>query len=75
MTGPGAGWGYRRVEVARGFNTREVFTSPEGVDYIRTPTAELAEITITNWKRKGLAPLYLKRLSETTAHMRKDEAA
>jgi len=36
---------------------------------------ELAEVTFTEWKTKGLRPLYLKRLTSTTAHLRKDEAA
>jgi len=66
-----AGWTVRWVETRSGFQSREVFTSPEGVEYIRTPNPELAELTITEWRRKGLAPLYLKRKDSTTAHLRR----
>jgi len=65
-----AGWTMRRVETRSGFSSREVFTSPDGVEYIRTPSPELAAITITEWKFKGLGPMYLKRLDSTTAHLR-----
>lgn len=68
-----AGWRVDWVETKSGFQAREVFTSPEGVAYIRTPSPELAEITITEWKRPGLGPLHLKRLDSTTAHLRKEK--
>lgn len=64
------GWTMRWVDTKSGFQRREVFTSPEGVEYIKTPNAELAEVTITEWRTPGLGPLYLKRKDSTTAHLR-----
>jgi len=69
---PGAGWSVLWRETASKAARREIFTSPEGVEYIRTPSPELAEITITGWKTTSLRPLYLKRLDSTTAHLRKE---
>jgi len=45
-----------------GFRRYEVFIC-EGVEYVRTPTRELAELTVDDWKTPGLPPLYLKRRS------------
>lgn len=39
---------------------REVFISPEGVEYERT-TSEHATAIIGGWKTAGLPPLYLRR--------------
>ena len=67
-------WSVRWVETRSGFQAREVFTHlPTGVEYIRTPTRELAEVVVTDWSTP-LPALYLKRRDSSTKHLRKGNA-
>ena len=58
------GWSHEWRDTKSGFQRYEVFTSPEGVEYRRTPTRELADLVI-DMKSVGLAPLFLKRLDKS----------
>lgn len=57
-----AGWKVERRETTSGFNSYEVFTSPEGVEYRRAKDPSIATVVISDWKTRGLPPLYLKPL-------------
>ena len=60
----------RWVETKSGFQAREVFVI-DGVEYVRTKTPALADLTITRFKTRGLPPLYLRRRDALTSHMRR----
>lgn len=60
----------RWVETKPRFQAREMFVI-DGVEYVRTKTPELADLTITQFKTRGLPPLHLRRRDALTSHMRR----
>lgn len=58
----------RWVETRSRASQYEVFTI-DGVEYVRTPTPELADKVLDGFS-KGLGKLYLKRRDKVTAHLR-----
>jgi len=60
------GWNVRWVESRSGFQAREVFTSPEGIEYRRTKDPELADVTLAT----DVGPLYLRRRDANLKNLR-----
>ena len=63
MTARSAGWSVAWRDTKSGFQRYEVFTAPDGTEYRRTPTRELADLVL-KMKTPGLNPLYLKKISK-----------
>lgn len=59
LTEPVRGW------MCRWAGTLEIFTSPEGVEYVRASEREPADILVGYLPRLGLAPMRLRLLSES----------
>lgn len=57
------------------YTSREIFVAPDGVEYVRTPTPDLAAVTVADWRTPGLPPLYLKRRDAPAANLKAKEAA
>jgi len=53
-------WQLAERGLQAGFPSYQVFTSPEGVEYVRTKDSVLADVTISDFATPGLGPLYLK---------------
>ena len=66
------GWSVKWVETRSRASQYEVFTF-EGVEYVRTPTPELADVVLDGFS-KGLGKMYLKRRDKVTAHLRAPKA-
>jgi len=66
MTTRTEGWVVARRTTRSGFQSYEVFTAPDGTEYRRTPTRELADLVL-EMKTPGLNPLYLKKISRPFA--------
>ena len=58
----GQGWTMRRVQTKSGFSSFEVFTDPNGVEWIRAGSPETTELLYQSPTR-GVPPLKLKRRS------------
>jgi hypothetical protein len=67
-----AQWKVDRVYSKSGMSSREVFTSPEGVEYVRS-SREAAELTVP-MKSRGLQPLYLRSRSRPFGAVTKQQA-
>ncbi len=46
LTTPCPGWRIERHETRSGFRSYEVAISPAGVEYVRTPTRDLADLIV-----------------------------
>ncbi len=57
------GWTVRRVYSKNGFTSREVFTDPQGVEWIRARSIKATELEVP--MTRGQPPLRLKRRSRT----------
>ncbi len=54
------GWTVRREAGTLGLAGREVFTSPEGLDYVRTDNRERTDLVTLTMSTPGLGPLVLR---------------
>jgi spermidine synthase len=53
-------------ESRSGFRRYEVFVK-DGIEYVRTPTKELADVVVDDFQTPGLPPVYLKKRSRPFA--------
>jgi hypothetical protein len=65
------GWTVRWQENQSRTQSREIFRAPDGTEYVRAKRADLADLTVTFPK---LPPLYLRKRSNLTAHLRREVA-
>lgn len=64
-----AGWTVNRVA------GRELFVSPEGLEYVRAAPGAAADLELTSWRTRGLPPLRLRRESGDRLVRVKERAA